>query len=99
MEALWLIELLGELRAIHADRVIARFRTHKTAALLAYLAHYADRPHLRKDLIERYWPEVGPEAGSVNFRQALSSLRHQLEPPGVRGGTVIVADHTSVRLN
>src|SRR5438093_681487 len=99
MEALWHIELLGGLRAIHPDRVIARFRTHKTAALLAYLAYYADRPHSRKKLIKRYWPEVGPEAGSVNFRKALSSLRHQLEPPGVPRGSVIIADRKSVRLS
>nr|CAA9265327.1 hypothetical protein AVDCRST_MAG63-2647 [uncultured Armatimonadetes bacterium] len=30
---------------------------------------------------------------------ALSSLRHQLEPPGVPGGTVLQADRFSVRLN
>src|SRR5437868_1661407 len=98
MEPLWHIELLGGLRAIHGDCAITRFRTHKTAALLAYLAYYADQPHSRTDLIERYWPEGGPEAGSANFRQALASLRRQLEPPSVGRGTVIVADRKSVRL-
>src|SRR5205807_845336 len=99
MEPLWHIELLGELRAIHADRAITRFRTHKTAALLAYLARYANRSHPRTDLIERYWPKVGPKAASINLRQALASLRRQLEPPGVGRGTLIVADRKSVRLN
>src|SRR5713101_5116291 len=98
MEALWHIELLGGLRAIRADRVIARFRTHKTAALLAYLAYYADRPHSRKELIKRYWPASVPKAGSVNLRQALASLRRQLQFPGVPQGSVMIADRKSVRL-
>src|SRR5438105_3802796 len=99
MEPLWHIELLGELRAIHADRAVTRFRTHKTAALLAHLARYPDRAHPRKELAEGYWPKGGPKAGSASLRQALSSLRHQLEPPGVGRGSVIVADRKAVRLN
>ena len=34
----WRIELLGGLRAHCSDRVVARFRTQKTGALLGYLA-------------------------------------------------------------
>src|SRR5947208_1249404 len=99
MEVFCRIELLGGVRLVHADRVIDRFRTRKTAALLAYLVHHSDQPHQREDLIQRYWPAGDLRAGSVNLNQALSSLRRQLEPPGIPRGTVISADRKSVRLN
>jgi DNA-binding SARP family transcriptional activator len=34
---MWQIELLGGLQATAGERVVNRFRTRKTAALLAYL--------------------------------------------------------------
>src|SRR5947209_3768367 len=105
MEPVWRVELLGGLRAVDADRAVTRFRTHKTAALLASLAYYADRPHSRKELTNRYWPEGeggldgGPVAPGASFRKALASLRRQLEPPGVAPGSVIVAARKTVRLD
>ena len=39
------------------------------------------------------------EAGQASLRTALSSLRRQLEPPGVPPGSVLVADRSQVRLN
>jgi hypothetical protein len=44
MDAPWRIELLGCLRATRDDRVVTRFQTHKTGALLAYLAYHCQRP-------------------------------------------------------
>src|SRR5262245_26308447 len=41
MEAPWRIELLGWLRATQGERVVTRFRSQKTGALLAYLAYHA----------------------------------------------------------
>jgi DNA-binding SARP family transcriptional activator len=38
MAILWRIEFFGGLRARRDNEVITRFRTQKTAALLAYLA-------------------------------------------------------------
>jgi predicted ATPase/DNA-binding SARP family transcriptional activator len=95
----WAIELFGGLRARHAEREITRYRTHKTASLLAYLAYYRPRPHLRDVLIDLLWPDCTPEAGRQSLSKALSSLRHQLEPPGVAPGTVLLADRRSVRLS
>src|SRR5207244_1626172 len=43
METLWRIEMLGGLRAVSAQQAITRFRSHKTGALLAYLAFYRER--------------------------------------------------------
>jgi hypothetical protein len=40
MDELWRIELLGWLRATHRDRVVSRFQTQKTGALLGFLAYH-----------------------------------------------------------
>lgn len=93
------IELLGGLRVRQGDRVIARFRTQKTAALLVYLAYFWKRSHPREELIELLWPDTAPEDGRASLRTALSSLRHQLEPPGMPYNSVLIADRTNVRLN
>jgi DNA-binding SARP family transcriptional activator len=95
----WRIELFGGLRVIQGDRVLTRFRTRKTAVLLATLVFYSERSHPREELIELLWPEAEPTLGQRSLRTALSSLRHQLEPPGVASGAVIIADRSSVRLN
>jgi DNA-binding SARP family transcriptional activator len=81
MEKLWRIEMLGELQAVGTDRVVTRFRSHKTGALLAYLAFYVYRSHPRELLMELLWPEEDPESARDRLRVALSSLRRQLEPP------------------
>jgi DNA-binding SARP family transcriptional activator len=99
MELQWRIELLGGLRAEAEDRVVSRFRTQKTGALLAYLAFYLRRSHPREELIELFWPEADREAGRHSLSTALSWLRRLLEGPDWLPGTVLVADRTSVQLN
>lgn len=93
------IELFDGLRAVVGATVITRFRTQKTAALLAYLAYTLPRRHARETLIELIWPECEPAAGRHNLSNALSSLRAQLEPSGVATGTVLVVDRNSVSLD
>jgi len=93
------IQLFGGLRVSQGERVFTRFRTQKTGALLAYLAYYRGRSHAREALIDMLWPDSEPESGRHNLSLALSSLRSQLEPPGVSDGAVIVADRYSVELN
>jgi class 3 adenylate cyclase len=99
MDVRWRIEMLGGLRAVQGERVLTRFRTQKTGALLAYLAYYPQRAHPRDELIERFWPEADPHAASNSLSQALSSLRQQLEPPGVSAGSVLIANRAAVRFN
>src|SRR5438552_12822810 len=99
MNPLWRIEMLGWLRVVGDDRVITRFSTHKTGALLAYLAYHGHRSHPREELIELLWPDQPLEAGRNRLRLALSSLRRQLEPPGIPSGAVLLADRHSVQLN
>ncbi len=94
------IELLGGLRVVQGDRTITRFRTHKTAELLAYLAYFHRRSHPREILIDLLWPESDLDAGRHSLSMALSSLRPLLEPPGIMSdGSVLLADRNSVRLN
>lgn len=95
----WRIEMLGGLRAISGDRVVSRFRSHKTAALLAYLAFHPQRSHPRDLLIDLLWPQDDLDAARMKLRTALASLRRQLEPPGIPRGAVIVATRLAVRLN
>src|ERR1041385_5034428 len=99
LEQGWRIELFGGLRARQGHRVVGRFRTQKTGGLLAYLAYFRGRTQGRETLVELLWPEVPAEASRHSLSQALSSLRSQLEPPGVPAGSVIVADKLSVELN
>jgi predicted ATPase/DNA-binding SARP family transcriptional activator/Tfp pilus assembly protein PilF len=95
----WRIQILGQVRAERADRVVERFRTRKTGALLAYLALNLPRTHTREALIEMLWPEGTLRAGRKSLGVALSSLRRDLEPPGTPPGSVLIADHTRVRLH
>src|SRR5438552_1189613 len=92
------IQLLGGLRLRQGEQEIIHFRTHKTAALLAYLAYFLPRSHPREVLTELLWPESDLDAGRHSLSVALSALRHQLEPPGIPDGAVLIADRFSVRL-
>ena len=92
------IEMFGGLRIRQGDRVVARFSTYKTGALLAYLA-YHPRLHSRESVIDLLWPDSPPSAGRASLNMALSSLRKQLEPPGVPRGAVLQTFRSSVQLN
>lgn len=91
--------MLGDLTAESGSVTITRFRTRRVALLLAYLAHFRDRSHSRDELSELLWPELEPERAKRNLRQALSSLRHHLEPPGTPTGAVLDAQQSRVRIH
>jgi predicted ATPase/DNA-binding SARP family transcriptional activator len=76
------ILLFGQLAVQLDGQSISRFRTRKAGLLLAYLALYPNRSHLREALTEMIWPEDEPDTARLKLRLALSSLRRQLEPPG-----------------
>src|SRR5262245_36424778 len=98
MDGRWRIELFGGLR-VTGSRGVQRFRTQKTGFLLAYLACHLGQRCPREALCELLWPEAAPEAGRARLRVALCSLRHQLEPPGVPAGAVLIADRCAASLN
>jgi predicted ATPase len=96
--ATWQIQLLGALRASRGSAVLAQFPSRPIALLLARLALQPQRRHAREELIELLWPEVEPEVGRNRLRQALSTLRRLLEPPGVPPNSVIAADRQTIGL-
>ena len=94
------IELFGGIRIVQGKRVITRFRTQKTASLLAYLAFFGDRMHSREVLSELLWPRAASqEARRLSLSVALSSLRNQLEPPEVPAHSLLLADRQSIGLS
>ena len=92
----WRITLCGGLTARQGTHVITRFRTQKTGLLLAYLALYSERTHGREELAELFWEDSDRPLQSL--RMALTSLRRQLELPGVGQGQVLATDRSYVRL-
>jgi predicted ATPase/DNA-binding SARP family transcriptional activator len=99
MKPMWRVEMLGTLQARSEDATIVRFRTRKVGLLLAYLAYHSGRSHSRDELADMLWPDTEPEHARRNLRQALSSLRHHLEPPPIPTGAVLVTKQGSVSLN
>jgi predicted ATPase/DNA-binding SARP family transcriptional activator/Tfp pilus assembly protein PilF len=85
----WHISLFGNLRVSRDGQEFSRFSTRKTGGLLAYLAFYRDRRHTREVICDLLWPDEAPDKSRARLRVALTSLRHQLEPPGVPSGSVL----------
>ncbi len=95
----WRITLLGSLRAQCGERVITRFKYQKVGGLLAFLSFHRHQMHSREVLVEMFWPDGSPEAARNSLSAALSSLRHQFEPPGTPSGAVLRADRYSIGIN
>ncbi|MBS1712746.1 MAG: winged helix-turn-helix domain-containing protein [Armatimonadetes bacterium] len=95
---MWRIELLGEPRVVGYGQTIVRFESKRAVALLAYLTLHPQTRHPREVLVDRIWPEADLDAGRNRLKQALSSLRRQLEPPWLGPGVVIDADRSHIGL-
>lgn len=99
MSVLCRVEMLGRIRAVLPTGPVDRFRTQKAAWILAYLALRPGQRVPRERLVDLLWPEVDLPAGRDNLKNALSTLRRQIEPPGVEPGSVLVADRLLLGLN
>ena len=84
---------------LQEGREITRFPTRQTAAVLAYLAFYGEQPQPRDLLMEIAWPAAAGVTDRHKLRVALTSLRRQLEPPGVPAGTSFWRTGQTVQLN
>src|SRR5690242_5135931 len=93
------IRLFGGLRAERGDEAVDRFRTQKTAGLLAYLALHGGTAVGREELIELFWPDAEAKAGQQSFRTALSSLGRALAKLGAPGERALVSDRSTVWLD
>ena len=74
------LRFLGTYHVTFADGRAPAIDTAKSKALLAYLATENDRPHLREKLAALFWPEADQKAAMQSLRQALYTLRRQLQP-------------------
>lgn len=92
------VEMFGGLCLVRAGERVSRFARQKAGMLLAYLA-LSPGPHSRERLLDLFWPDMDLPASRDNLSTALASLRRQIEPPGVRRGSVLLATHTQVGLN
>ncbi len=97
-EPRWQVRLLGAVEAHDGTQRIARFPSRAVAALLARLALAPQRAHAREELVELLWPGVALDVGRNRLRQALSTLKSLLEPPGTPGAAVLQADRLAVRV-
>ena len=79
LPARWRVELLGGLQARSGEKIITRFRSRQTGALLAFLAFHRGRSFRRAALIEMLWPGCDEKAGRNRLSVALSALREGLE--------------------
>ncbi|HEY3779627.1 MAG TPA: BTAD domain-containing putative transcriptional regulator [Fimbriimonadaceae bacterium] len=96
----WRIQLFGQISARRGDRTEDRFATKKNAELLGYLAMSPGCAFNRKHLCNILWPDAEDvDAARVRLRQAITSIRRQLEPPGVEAGSVVVTERDTVWLN
>ena len=91
----WRIEMLGGLRAVRGDQILARFPGKKGASLLAYLALSPGRFHARESLAEMLWPDVPRASQLHNLRLTLSRLRNLL----ALDDGLLEADRLAVRLD
>lgn len=92
------IRMFGGFEVIRGEETL-RFETRKTAALLAFLAYFADRAHSRDRLVEELWPGCDPEPGLKRLRQTIARLRGSLVSPGdPSAGIRMVPGRTDVRI-
>ena len=96
-EPRWQARLLGAVEVSDGVQRIDRFPSRAVAVLLARLALAPERAHAREELVELLWPGVALAVGRNRLRQVLSTLKSMLEPAGVPGAAVVLADRLSVR--
>ena len=94
----WSVRLLGAIEADDGQRVLSSFATRAVAQLLARLALEPERDHPREELIELLWPGVAMSTGRNRLRQALSTLKTQLEGRDKTRPSVLEANRTCVRV-
>lgn len=100
----WQVQLLGGLLLRNGDVEIHRFSSRQAVLLFARLALAPRAAWQRDDLARALWPELCPggrvsDAARGRLRRTLSTLRVQLEQPGVVPASAFEADRDTVRLN
>lgn len=87
------ISLLGALEIRQGDQLLRDFVSRKSPALLAYLA-LAGGVQSRDHLAGLFWGEMADADAKANLRQALTNLRHSVEPYLIISPAAVAFDHT-----
>ncbi|MBS1713739.1 MAG: AAA family ATPase [Armatimonadetes bacterium] len=77
----WHLTLFGPLTCRCRNGPPVKFRTRKTAALVAYLALFSDRKHDRSDVAATLWGETEDASVMQSLRTALTSVRQATDVP------------------
>jgi len=72
------VTLLGEQSIIDVATGIARTRSSRTIALVAFLVLHAGSPQTRQRIAGMFWPDSTDSQALTNLRRELHSLRHTL---------------------
>ena len=100
-EPRWQLRLLGAIEATAmalGGQAPIRWPSRAVVTLLARLALAPDRAHPREELVNLLWSDVALAVGRNRLRQALSTRKAQLEPPGAYVAAVLQADRSAIRL-
>jgi predicted ATPase/DNA-binding SARP family transcriptional activator len=91
------VSLFGGFRAWQDETRLTGFYSQKTQLLLAYLMLFRERAHPRALLANLFWGEYEDARAQAYLRNALYSLRKNLEQNG--DAPYILSEGTSVRFN
>ena len=72
------VELLGKLRLIYGQQLLASISTKRLQSLLAFLVLHGDAAQSREHLASILWPESSDPQARTNLRQLLHHLRRAL---------------------
>lgn len=89
------VRLLGGF-ALEARSGPLRLPTRKTEAVFAYLAFCAGTPVRRDELVHLFWADRQSEQARNSLRQALTAIRHALQP--VAADDLLQSDRTLAML-
>jgi len=92
------IYLLGGLRVLVDGKEIPRFRSRKSAAVLAYLAYHNHFATAREVLVEMFWPDSAPEDARNSLNTTISSLRRQLGEYSPLPESFLISERHTVQL-
>lgn len=89
------VQMLGGFRVV-CPKGEVKFKTRKTASLLAHLCFFRGRSLSKEAIVASLWPEADDERGRQSLRAAVSALRAGLTEAGADGNRLILSDRHTI---